>query len=356
MEAVLVTGGAGYIGSHVAKRLARAGMLPVVLDNLSTGNRWAVRWGPLIEADIEDANAVRRAVTKHDIKAAIHLAASAYVGESLINPRKYFDNNVIAGLTLFETLLDCKVDKVVLSSTCAVYGEAKSDRIDETHPRCPVNPYGESKLFLEKALSAFDVAYGLRSLSLRYFNAAGADPEGEIGESHDPEPHLIPQVIRTALGIGESVSVLGHDYPTRDGSAIRDYTHVADLAEAHVLALRCISRRSGSLALNLGTGTGHSVLEVVKATETISGKRIPIRLKERRAGDPAHLVASAGAARKVLGWSPNYPKLGEMISHAWKWHLKQDVQTHNAFATQVMVAGGGLVDSGELGTSSHDLP
>ncbi len=263
MMRVLVTGGAGYIGSHTAKALARDGFEPVVLDNLVTGHRSAVRWGPFVRGDVGDRGLVRRVIRDHRVEAVVHFAACAYVGESIQDPRKYFRNNVANTLALLDAMLDAGVDQIVFSSTCATYGVPDELPIGEDHPQRPVNPYGDSKLFVERMLGAYGVAYGLRSVALRYFNAAGADPEGELGENHDPETHLIPLVIEAALGRRPWVDVLGTDYPTPDGTAVRDFVHVTDLAEAHVRALGHLLGGGESVALNLGTGAGHSVREVI---------------------------------------------------------------------------------------------
>jgi UDP-glucose-4-epimerase GalE len=322
MQTILVTGGAGFIGSHVAKRLAREGFLPVVLDNFSTGNRWAVKWGPLIEGDIRDVDLIGGVVEKYRIEAAIHLAACAYVGESVENPRKYYRNNVIGSLRLLDALIESGVRHVVFSSTCAVYGNSECLAIDESHTQEPVNPYGESKMFVERALRSLDAPHAVKSVCLRYFNAAGADPEGEIGESHDPETHLIPLILQTASGLRDAVSVYGTDYATPDGSAVRDYTHVSDLARAHVLAVRYLSAGGNSAALNLGTGTGHSVLDVVRSVKNISGCPVRTEYLPRRAGDPARLVANAGAAYSLLGWTPAYREIKDAVAHAWKWHQR----------------------------------
>jgi UDP-arabinose 4-epimerase len=316
---VLVTGGAGYIGSHTAKLLAQAGHEPISLDNLSEGHRWAVRWGPLIEGDLADADLIRDVLRDHQIQAVIHFAANAYVGESVEHPRKYFRNNVTNTLHLLEAMHDTGVRDIVFSSTCATYGLPEKLPIHEDHPQHPVNPYGESKLFVERALRWFGDAYDMRWVSLRYFNAAGADPEGEIGEEHHQEPHLIPLVIQAALGLAPHVEVYGNDYPTADGTAIRDYIHVADLARAHVLALEHLVGGGRSLALNLGTGTGHSVLEVIRAVEEVSGREVPVRRVDRRPGDPEALVADASQAQAVLGWRPEYSDLADIVRTAWQW-------------------------------------
>jgi UDP-arabinose 4-epimerase len=316
----LVTGGAGYIGSHTAKALSQSGFQPVVIDNLSTGHRWAVKWGPFVEGDISDSTVLRRAVEEYNIEAVVHLAAYALVGESMQNPRKYFHNNVVSSLAMLDVLVEAGVNAIVFSSTCATYGMPLRLPIDESHPQAPVNPYGESKLFVEKMLRWYGETYGLRSVCLRYFNAAGADPEGEIGEDHDPETHLIPLVIQAALGQGPAVKIFGSDYPTPDGTAIRDYIHVADLSAAHVSAIRYLLDGGKSLSLNLGTGTGNSVLEVIAAVEQIGGRTVPRIENPRRAGDPASLVAKSDCAREALSWSPRYGKLKEIVETAWLWH------------------------------------
>ncbi len=322
MKRILVTGGAGYIGSHTAKALAMSGFEPVVLDNLSAGHRWAVKWGPLVEGDVNDEDLVRRVIDEHRIEAAIHFAASAYVGESMREPRKYFRNNVINSLGLLNAMIDCGVNKVVFSSTCATYGNPESLPIDEEHQQRPVNPYGESKLFIEKALRWYGDAHGLRSVCLRYFNAAGADAEGEIGESHNPETHLIPLVIEAAMRLKPNVTVFGTDYPTHDGTAVRDYVHVSDLADAHVRALQYLFTAGVSSTINLGTGLGRSVREVISAVAKVSGCRVPVLEQPRRAGDPAILVAQADKANSLLGWSPKYTCLDEIVSTAWEWHCE----------------------------------
>jgi len=274
---VLVTGGAGYIGSHTCKALAAAGYSPVTLDNLAYGHRWAVRWGPFEQADLDDRQAVERVLREHRIGAVIHFAAYAYVGESMTDPGKYFRNNVVNTLNLLEAMRAAGVGRIVFSSTCATYGVPKGVPIAEDHPQLPVNPYGESKLFVERALHWNGVAHGLRWMALRYFNAAGADPDGEIGEDHDPETHLIPLAIEAALGRRPDLQVMGTDYPTADGTAIRDYVHVTDLADAHLRALHHLEGDGPSGALNLGTGRGHSVREVVAMVERVTGRKVGAR-------------------------------------------------------------------------------
>ena len=320
---ILVTGGAGYIGSHTAKTLAAAGYTPVVLDDLSTGNSWAVQWGPLIKGNIGDDSLVRRTIERYEIRAAIHLAASAYVGESMNNPRKYFHNNVRNSLSLLDSLLACGVDRLIFSSTCAVYGVPQTEALDEEHPQAPVNPYGESKLFIEKACQWYEAAHDFRYVSLRYFNAAGADPSGVIGESHNPETHLIPLAIGTALGSYPELRVYGTDFPTADGTAVRDYVHVSDVAAAHVSALQYLEAGGASERINLGCGNGVSVREVIQTVERLSGAPIATREEERRPGDPPALIASAKRAEKVLGWKPSFTDIESIISTAWNWSCAQ---------------------------------
>jgi len=321
-KAVLVTGGAGYIGSHAAKALARAGYVPVVLDNLVRGHRTAVRWGALVEGDVGDHALVVETLRRFDIAAVMHFAAFAYVGESMTRPERYFRNNVVSSLALLDAMRETGVRRIVFSSTCATYGLPESVPIREDMAQRPVNPYGESKLAVERMLHWEGLAHGLQHVSLRYFNAAGADAEGEIGEWHDPETHLIPLVLDAALGRRPEIEIFGTDYPTPDGSAIRDYIHVSDLAEAHVLALGHLERGGASLALNLATGQGHSVREVIAAAERVTGRRVPRREAARRPGDPPALVADATRARTVLGWTPRQSDLDTILATAWAWHQR----------------------------------
>jgi UDP-arabinose 4-epimerase len=317
---ILVTGGAGYIGSHTAKVLAATGHTPVVLDNLANGHEWAVKWGPFEQGDLSDAPRVAEVIRRHQVQAVVHFAASAYVGESMTKPRKYFQNNTVNTLRLLDAMLDADIKDIVFSSTCATYGTPQRLPLDETHPQVPVNPYGESKLCVERILHWYAQAYGLRWTALRYFNAAGADPDGEIGEVHDPETHLIPLVIGAALGTRPPVLVFGTDYPTPDGTAIRDYIHVMDLADAHVRALDYLRGGGESVALNLGTGEGHSVRTVIEAVQQVGGRAVPRVDSPRRSGDPPSLVADARRARTVLEWTPRYRKLHTIVEHAWHWH------------------------------------
>jgi UDP-arabinose 4-epimerase len=316
----LVTGGAGYIGSHTCKALAAAGHTPVVLDNLSTGHSWAVKWGPLVVADIADRSRVKSAVKEFGIGAVIHFAAHAYVGESVRKPQKYFDNNVTKTLALLDTLLEAGISKVVLSSSCATYGVPQKLPISEDDAQQPINPYGESKLFVEKVLYWYEVAYGIRHMNLRYFNAAGADPDGEIGEYHDPETHLIPLVIAAAQGVNPTFEIFGTDYDTADGTAVRDYVHVCDLARAHVNALDYLVAGGHSASVNLGTGCGHSIREVISAVETISGRAVPVVEGPRRPGDPATLIANPQLGQTVLSWTPDKSDLQTIVRTAWHWH------------------------------------
>ena len=320
---VLVTGGAGYIGSHTAKVLARAGFEPIVLDNLSTGHRRAVKWGPLVEGDLGDSALIREVIKSHRIQAVVHFAGFAYVGESMHRPRQYFRNNVTYTLRLLDAMTDTWVKHIVFSSSCATYGIPTSVPIREEHVQTPINPYGESKRMVERILAWYGEAYGLRWTALRYFNAAGADPDGELGEDHSPETHLIPLAIQAALGEKPDLEIYGTDYPTPDRTAVRDYTHVMDLAEAHVAALRHMLKSHENAAINLGTGSGHSVREVVAAVERVSGHRVPVHETARRAGDPPELVANPAKARELLGWQARHSSLENIVQTAWNWHVSR---------------------------------
>ena len=316
------TGGAGYIGSHTAKLLATSGHVPIVFDDLSQGHDWAVKWGPIERGSLSDQERLREVLARHPVDAVIHFAANALVGESMSNPTKYFRNNTVGTLNLLDAMHAAGVDRIVFSSTCATYGNPVRVPIDEGHPQAPVNPYGESKLMVEKILRWYGECYGLRWMALRYFNAAGADPDGEIGEDHDPESHLIPLVIGAAMGTRPPVKIFGTDYDTPDGTAIRDYVHVMDLADAHLRALQRLDEGTPSQAVNLGTGHGQSVREVVTAVSRTAGKAVPAVESPRRAGDPATLVADPARARDVLGWTCRYPDLDVIVEHAWRWHTK----------------------------------
>lgn len=317
--AILVTGGAGYIGSVMVELLREKGEQVVVLDNLFRGHRAAVADSvPFYQGSIGDRTLVGRICTEHNIEACIHFAALAYVGESVSEPKLYFENNVEQGIALLDALLGAGVRRFVFSSTCATYGEPQYVPIDEQHPQSPTNPYGWTKLMLEKILAAYDDAYGLKYVALRYFNAAGAIPQR--GEDHSPETHLIPNVLYTAMDKLSHVSVFGHDYPTPDGTAIRDYIHVADLGAAHLLALEHLRQGNSSERINLGTGHGYSVMEVIETARRVTGSPIAVQMEPRRTGDPSRLVANAEKARTVLGWQPRYDKLETIIHTAWEWH------------------------------------
>ena len=316
----MVTGGAGYIGSHTAKALSRAGFEPVVFDNLSEGHEWAVRWGPLMRGELADRSAISEALAAHQIGAVVHFAAHAYVGESVRDPRKYFRNNVVNTLNLLDAMVDAGVSRIVFSSTCATYGDPVRIPINEDHPQRPVNPYGESKLFVERVLHWYGGAYGMKWVALRYFNAAGADPEGELGEQHDPETHLVPIVIQAALGERPHVEVYGTDYETPDGTAIRDYVHVTDLADAHVRALTHLADSGQSIALNLGSGAGSSVRAIISEVERVSNRTFGVRNVARREGDPAILVADASRAKEKLGWEHRLSSPETIVETAWRWH------------------------------------
>ncbi|HEX4406397.1 MAG TPA: UDP-glucose 4-epimerase GalE [Polyangia bacterium] len=318
---VLIVGGAGFIGSQTAKHVAAAGLQPVVFDNLSSGHRWALRWGAFEQGELADRAALAHVIDAHGVTSVIHFAGFIQVGESVRDPRKYFQNNVVATLDLLDVLVERGVRDVVFSSSAAVYGAPVRVPLDEDHPIDPLSPYGDSKAFVERMLRWYGDAYGLRWAALRYFNAAGADPGGELGENHDAESHLIPLAIEAALG-GPALSLFGTDYPTPDGTAIRDYVHVADLADAHVLALRHLAGGGASFAANVGTGTGHSVREVITSVERIGGRPVARREVARRAGDSPELVADPRRIQALLGWRPRHAALDVMVEHAWKWRTR----------------------------------
>jgi UDP-glucose 4-epimerase len=318
---ILVTGGAGYIGSVTTELLRAQGEHVVVLDNLSRGHRAAVASEvPFYEGDIGDRDLVTRIAREHEIDACVHFAAFAYVGESVLKPALYYENNVEQGIRLLGALISAGIRRVVFSSTCATYGEPQRIPIDEAHPQQPTNPYGWSKLFIERIMSDYDRAYELKFVALRYFNASGAAPER--GEHHDPETHLIPLVLKAAQGQLERVTVFGNDYPTPDGTCVRDYIHVTDLAMAHALSLDYLSAGKESTAINLGNGHGYSVLEVIEAARKVTGEDIAIAIEGRRPGDPSHLVADSTRAHEVLGWRPEQPDLESIIGSAWRWQSK----------------------------------
>ncbi len=320
---VLVTGGAGYVGSHACAALAAKRIEVVVFDNLERGRRDFVQWGELIVGDLCDAAAIAAAVERVRPDAVIHFAALAYVEESTRRPDLYYRNNVEGTLNLLNAMRHAGVDVMVFSSTCATYGAPARLPIPEDHPQSPINPYGASKVMVERILKDFDRAYGMRHASLRYFNAAGADPEGRIGEAHVPETHVIPLALEAAIGDRRAFQIFGVDYPTADGTAIRDYVHVADLADAHVLALERLTSGGASLTLNLGTGAGVSVREVVDAVTRVTGVRLAPQERPRRAGDPPVLVSDTRRARELLGWSPQRSDITRIVSDGWAWRLKQ---------------------------------
>ncbi|MBF2027251.1 MAG: UDP-glucose 4-epimerase GalE [Oscillatoriales cyanobacterium C42_A2020_001] len=320
---MLVTGGAGYIGSHTVLALQRAGYSVIVLDNLVFGHRELVERVlkvKLVVGDIGDRTLLDQLFAQYEISAVLHFAAYACVGESVIDPAKYYLNNVVGSLTLIEAMRAAAIDKLVFSSTCATYGNPDTSPIPETHSQRPINPYGSSKLTVERILADFDQAYNLRSLSLRYFNAAGADPSGRLGEDHTPETHLIPLVLLTALGKRASVSVFGSDYPTPDGTCIRDYIHVSDLAQAHVLGLEYLLQGGTTTVCNLGNGNGFSVNQVIQTAREVTGQAISVVDCPRRLGDPPVLVGSSDRAKELLGWVPQYSSLRQILTHAWNWH------------------------------------
>jgi UDP-arabinose 4-epimerase len=321
-NSILVTGGAGYIGAHTCKALAKARYLPVAYDSLVHGHERAVKWGPLVRGDILDRRRVDWAIAEYRPVAIMHFAAFAYVGESVGDPGKYYRNNVAGSLTLLEAARDAGVRNFVFSSTCATYGTPASLPIVEATPQFPINSYGASKLMVERMLADFDSAHGIRSTALRYFNAAGGDQDGEIGEDHQPETHLIPLVLDAASGRRQNVTIFGTDYPTPDGTCLRDYVHVSDLADAHVLALRRLLTGAESGVFNLGNGQGFSVRQVVDTVERITGLKVPVKLGGRRPGDPAALVSDATRAHDVLGWRPRLSDLDEIVRTAWAWHQR----------------------------------
>jgi UDP-arabinose 4-epimerase len=318
MKRVLVTGGAGYVGSHACKAMAACGVTPVVVDDLSRGHRGDVRFGPFHEGDFGDPELLDRVFAEHDIDGVMHFAAFAYVGESMADPGSYYRNNVAKTLTLLQAMVEHGCRDVVFSSSCAVYGAPECLPLTEDAPQRPVSPYGWSKFMVERMLEDFASAHGLRFASLRYFNAAGADPEGELGEKHDPETHLIPLVLAAALDSERVVDVFGTDYDTPDGTCVRDFVHVADLARAHLLALDHAANKGGGV-FNLGVGRGYSVRQVLDAAERVTGRPIAWRGRSRRPGDPSELFADSGRARRELGWRPEFRDLETIIGHAWQW-------------------------------------
>jgi len=323
---ILVTGGAGYIGSHAALVLKRAGYEVVILDNLVYGHQDLVKKAlqvELVVGDVTDRNLLDHLFKTYDIAAVMHFAAYAYVGESVKNPGKYYSNNVVGTLTLLQAMLAASIKKFIFSSTCATYGLVETVPIRENEPQQPINPYGASKLMVERILSDFDKAHELKYVCFRYFNAAGADPSGLLGEDHTPETHLIPLILLTALDKRESISIFGTDYPTPDGTCIRDFIHVTDLATAHVLGLEYLLKDGNSDVFNLGNSNGFSVKEVIETAKAVTGKEIKVVECDRRPGDPPCLVGSSEKVRKILGWNPQYSSLEDILSHAWQWHQQR---------------------------------
>ncbi|MES3023970.1 MAG: UDP-glucose 4-epimerase GalE [Pseudomonadota bacterium] len=329
---ILVVGGAGYIGAHMVKRLAQAGFMPVVLDNLSAGQRAAVGAEKLIVCEMGDPAVLDTLMQAFSFAAVMHFASHIQVGESVSDPGKYYENNVGNTLRLLEAMVRHKVSRFIFSSTAAIFGDPAYVPIDEQHPKEAINPYGRSKWMVEQVLADFDSAYGLRSSCLRYFNAAGADPDGEMGECHEPETHLVPLVLQAASGRRAAITVYGQDYPTRDGTCIRDYIHVRDLCDAHLLALEALLAGEPSSRYNLGNGAGYSILEVIEAAERVTGRKIARVSGPRRAGDPPSLVADATLAKTQLGWEPQFAALDTIIAHAWHWEQKHFCGGHSSIA------------------------
>lgn len=324
MKKVVIAGGAGYIGSHVCKAAASQGWEPVVIDNLSTGHRRLVRWSKLVVLDIRETDAMAAALSEIKPDTVMHFAASAYVGESMQRPLDYYSNNIGGTLSLLEACVEAGVQNLIFSSSCAIYGIPESSPVHEDTPTSPLSPYGETKLVCERLLHWCQTAHGLNWVALRYFNAAGADPDTEIGELHDPETHLIPLALHCISGKRTMLDVYGTDYPTKDGTAIRDYVHVIDLASAHLLAIDYLAQGGGSRALNLGTGHGYSVYEVIRSVEEVTGRIVPYRICDRRTGDPPELFAMAEAAKRILGWQPKFSDISDIIRTAWAWEQRRD--------------------------------
>ena len=323
MQNILVTGGAGYIGSHACKALSKAGYRPIAYDNLSFGHEWAAKWGPLERGDILDRSRLDEVLKQYDPIAVLHFAAFTYVGESVADPGKYYRNNVAGSLTLLEAMRDRNIDTIVFSSTAATYGIPDAAPIREDAPQRPINPYGASKLMAERMIQDFAVAHKLKFAMLRYFNASGADPDNQVGEDHTPETHLIPLALDAAAGRRPSLTVFGSDYDTPDGTCIRDYIHVTDLAAAHICALEALKGDRPSAAYNLGNGLGASVQEVIDTAQRVTGLPIPVVRGERRPGDPATLITDSSKAQQELGWVPAITDLGQIIATAWAWHQRQ---------------------------------
>lgn len=322
MKTILVTGGAGYIGSHTAYELSKNGYNVIILDNFSEGHREFVTDYKVYETDLNDIEGLRKVFVENEIEAVIHFAAFAYVGESVTNPEKYYYNNVVNTLNLLKVMLENNCKKIVFSSTCATYGSPKYLPLDEEHSQSPINPYGQTKLAIEKIFADYDRAYGLKYFALRYFNASGASTEKSIGEWHNHETHLIPLVLKTLTGERKNITIFGNDYDTPDGTCIRDYIHVEDLASAHMLAVQKLLNGSASECLNLGTGVGNSVKEIIESVERVTGKKVPVVIGKRREGDPDMLYASNTKAKEVLDWHVKYAKLDDIIKTAWAWEQK----------------------------------
>ncbi len=321
---ILVTGGAGYVGSHACKALKQAGYEPITFDNLKRGHKEFVKFGPLIHGDLLNRNQIKAAFEAHQIESVMHFAALAQVGESVQEPERYYENNVLGTLNLLHSMREKKINRFIFSSTCATYGIPTTVPIPDSHPQNPISPYGETKLLVEKMLRDFHTAYGLRSVSLRYFNAAGADPDAEIGECHQPETHLIPILLDVAIEKRKSFKIFGQDYNTKDGTCIRDYIHVCDLADAHLKSLQWLESQNACEGLNLSTNQGYSVKEVRASAERITNRRIPFEISERRPGDPDSLVGLSNRAQDLLKWKPKSSSIDQIIESAWKWHQKKD--------------------------------
>jgi UDP-glucose 4-epimerase len=328
-QTVLVTGGAGYIGSHAVWALQQAGYRVLILDNLVYGHKDLVDTvlkAELIEGSTLDRGLLKTIFADHDISAVMHFSAYAYVGESVTNPSKYYENNVVGTLSLLDAMVEANIKSFVFSSTCATYGVPQELPIPENHPQNPINPYGATKFMVERILTDYDKAYDLKSVCFRYFNAAGAHPGGLLGEDHNPETHLIPLVLQTALGKRDAIYIFGTDYPTADGTCVRDYIHVSDLADAHILGLKYLLNGGESTKFNLGNGNGFSVRQVIEAAGRVTGKTIPVIEAERRPGDPPALVGGSQRAREVLGWDPQYSDIDTILAHAWRWHHQRHGQ------------------------------
>jgi UDP-glucose 4-epimerase len=319
---ILIVGGAGYIGSHINKELNKQSFKTIVFDNLVKGHKEAVKWGEFYQGDLSNLEDIRGVFKKYPIEAVLHFAAFIEVGESVKDPQKYYQNNVANTLNLLQVMMENDVKKIIFSSTAAIFGNPEYTPIDEKHPTNPINPYGQAKLVIEKVLKDYMQAYGMKYVALRYFNACGADLDGEIGENHTPESHLIPLILDAALGKREDIKIFGNDYPTPDGTCVRDYVHVIDLAQAHILALKRLLDGGMSDAFNLGNSKGFSVKEVIEVAKKVTGIDFKVTITERREGDPPVLVADATKAKEVLGWNPQYADLETIIESAWKWHQK----------------------------------